>query len=168
MDTCVVAELGDCFADQHHRMHKTTANQVGQRIHNHWRDVTLSPGRWAWQSIPVLQLPPVQPSGVVGSVGSTNEESSRLRPRSLVAKVESRVLQVKEDNGVESALRAAEEILRQRRRWEDYSSRPMLSFWRVILLKKLAICHMHVAHFEGGTTHGAIHSPAQGSHRKMR
>lgn len=36
-----------------------------------------------------------------------------------MAKVESRVFQLKEDNGVESALRAAEEILRQRRRWED-------------------------------------------------
>lgn len=80
---------------------------------------TFTPFRWAWQSIPVLQLPPVQTIGAVGSVGSTNEGSSKSRPRSLMAKVESRVFQLKEDNGVESALRAAEEILRQRRRWED-------------------------------------------------
>lgn len=77
--------------------------------------------------MPVLQLPPVHTCSVPGLVGSTNDESLKLRPRSLVARVERRVFRVKEDNGVENALRAAEEILRQRHRWEELH-RPLGDF----------------------------------------
>lgn len=73
--------------------------------------------RWAWQSIPVLQLPPVQTS-VDDSplLGKSIDGASQPPPRGAVARVESRVMQVKEDNGVENALRTAEEILRLRHR----------------------------------------------------
>lgn len=99
-------------------------------------DFKIITARWAWQSTPVLQLPPVQIGGVVSLVGSPNEESSK--PRSLVSRVESRVVQVKEDNGVENALRAAEEILRQRRRWEDLTIGRILLFYSVVVYHKQA------------------------------
>lgn len=114
--------------------------------------------RWAWQSIPVLQLPPVQAGGVGGSVESTNEEASRPRPRSLAARVESRVIQVKEDNGVESTLRAAEKILRQRRRCVDLAIGSVLAFFRVHH-------ELHAVRFKPMLLF--IYSLAQGSHWKM-
>lgn len=78
------------------------------------RDHTI---RWAWQNIPVLQLPPVQTSTDDSPPGKSIDGTSQPPPRGAVARVESRVLQVKEDNGVENALRTAEEILRLRHRW---------------------------------------------------
>lgn len=88
-----------------------------QRVQLHLRRSLHNHTRWAWQSIPVLQLPPVQTGVVVSPPSKSVEGSSQPQPRGLVARVENRVLQVKEDNGVENALRTAEEILRLRRRW---------------------------------------------------
>lgn len=67
--------------------------------------------RWAWQSLPVLQLPPVDSSS-----NNSNGELLRPRPRSLLARVENRILQVKEGNQVESVLKTAEQVLHLRRK----------------------------------------------------
>lgn len=72
--------------------------------------------RWAWQSFPILQLPPVEPSNVEKAVSKSSEDTSKQPPRSLVARVDLRVQQVKENNEVEKVLTTAEEILYLRRR----------------------------------------------------
>lgn len=74
--------------------------------------------RWAWQSIPILQLPPVKAGVVEPPLGKRIEGPSQPPPRGALARrMENRVLQVKQDNGVENALRKAEEILGLRHRW---------------------------------------------------
>lgn len=79
-------------------------------------DIAFTSCRWAWESIPVLQLPPIQTGVVNPPLGESIEGRSRPPPRGAVARIESRVLQVKEDNGVENILRMAEDALRLRHR----------------------------------------------------
>ncbi|CAN0395866.1 unnamed protein product [Ectocarpus sp. 12 AP-2014] len=72
--------------------------------------------RWAWQSLPVLQLPPVEVGAIDSSSNNSNGKLLRSRPRSLLARVENRILQVKEHNQVESVLKTAEQALHLRRK----------------------------------------------------
>ncbi|CAN0280102.1 unnamed protein product, partial [Ectocarpus sp. 12 AP-2014] len=76
-------------------------------------------------------LPPVEVGAIDSSSNNSNGKLVRSRPRSLLARVENRILQVKEHNQVESVLKTAEQALHLRRkealgRWAN-SSRNFVS-----------------------------------------
>lgn len=88
---------------------------VNKRTHTTMRPKTMQQQpsqRWVWQTIPALRLPSVQAaSSEDGHIGSKH------RSLSLVARVESRVAELKEEeDGAVKAIKNAEEILRARRR----------------------------------------------------